>query len=124
MKNIYKILIDEARRSKLTHKHSALLVKCGKIIAQGHNNTNQITLQELRQYGITTPTAHAECVVILDCLKKRVTGGVMYTVAIKNGVIINSTPCPVCKKFMYLHYIKWEDITHGNYNGGRSRSIS
>jgi deoxycytidylate deaminase len=94
--------IQNAYNSDMTFKHGAVIVKGGKVIADGWNSS----------YGGRCIrgdfSMHAERDAIFDCLWRRVdiSGADIYVVRIsKTGILQNSRPCPRCSEQIIKHGI-------------------
>lgn len=91
--NAIELASKEAYKSRLCHKHGAVIIKNGKIVGKGFN----FSYTE-KYHG--NWSMHAENAAIIDCISKgiKVSGTIMIVVRLYKNRLLNSEPCKNCKQ--------------------------
>ena len=107
------LAIDEANRSAQNHKHGAVVVQGGKVVASGHNKVT--TRVPSHMYS-----KHAEMAAIdqFSSKTKTLNDACVYVVRIGKCGLADSTPCVLCQQFMKQRGIKRVFFSTGNHSFG------
>ena len=91
---------EEAKRSAQNHKHGAVLVRSGKIVATGHNKVT-------RKVPSHMFSIHAEMAAIKASHQKcMLADSQIYVVRVNKEMnLADSKPCELCQRFMKHHGI-------------------
>jgi deoxycytidylate deaminase len=104
-----KTLLEKASKLAVTsvyrHRHGAIIVKNGKIVATGINravnNPFQVEFPKL-QAGL-----HAEVAALNACRKTDLTGATIYVARVaRDGSQVMSKPCINCQKALIARGVK------------------
>ena len=96
-KQFVDIAIDEAYKSFQNHKHGAVVVRGGKLIASGHNKVttrcpSHMFSVHAEMAAIKHVSSRAE---LIDCH--------VYVVRVGKCGLARSDPCVLCQRFMKMH---------------------
>ena len=101
-KEALDLAIAEAHRSSQNHKHGAVVVQGGKVVATGHNRVT-------RRVPSHMYSKHAEMAAIdqYSSKTKSLIDACVYVVRINSRCgLANSAPCALCQRYMKSHGIK------------------
>ena len=93
-------VIGAAHKSEHSVKHGAILVKKGKVLAVANNRyCSKLRLKHFHSDRVWS--IHAEMSLATILPKKVTRGATVYVVRVnKNGDLVNSEPCELCKKVL------------------------
>lgn len=96
------------------HRHAAVLVKGGKVLAVGINKNKAGMLAD-PVYGLKGWHSETDC--LLSIPKENIKDAVLYVAGVtKSGKLVNSKPCPCCQKFISKFPLKGVYYSDGKGN--------